>query len=251
MRIRCAAAHTHLIVTTTRWAWFWRKTVLETLSSPLEGRQTPWFSSWSSRKGTVHLFLRPSRSRRILKSCAGWKSLTSPFGGSSTRNHTKAFRDSALWNDLWSMQRKLWAVESRLPKDWKLATGTTSRFNWVARIPPILLLSAVGIWRSYLLYWYMYSTSGKLYIGRHSFLTKKPFRLGDRRPRTWIIPSSSWKLRGKFSGIGTCLRLHLLTTIWSFGWYNWSASWISWVQWHSLASRRRWRHRIWRTWMCT
>jgi len=195
---------TQLILTMTRSSWFQLKTLSDTLSSPLEGRQTPWFSSWSVRKSRTPLFLRPSCSRRIFTSCAGRKSPTLPFGGSSTSNHTKSFRGSALRNNWSSMQRNIWPVESQLPKDRKLATGTSSRLNWVWCLPPMRLLSAVDIFRSYLYYRYIYSRSGKLYIGRRSFLTKKPFRLGDCSPRTWIFPSFLGKLIGKFSGIGTC-----------------------------------------------
>ena len=76
MQIKCAAAHTHLILTNTRAPWILRQTWSETLRSPLDGRQMPWFSRWSSRKGTTHLFGRAFCSCRILTSCAGRMSAT-------------------------------------------------------------------------------------------------------------------------------------------------------------------------------
>jgi hypothetical protein len=148
MRIRCTAANEHLIYTMTRLAWFWWETLLETLSSPLEGKQIPWLSSWSHYKRTTHLFLSLSSSRRILGSCASHKSPTSPFGSSSTGNHTKLYWGKVLWNDWSSVQRDILAVESQLPEDRKLATGTSSRLNSVPCIPLMLHLSGVGIKRS-------------------------------------------------------------------------------------------------------
>jgi len=147
MRIRCVVAHMHLILTTTRSAWFRGKTLLETLSSSLKVRQMPWFPSRSSRKRITHLFCRPSCSCRILRRCVCCKCPTLPFGGSSTGKYTKLFLGSALRHDWSSAQRNLWAVESQLRKNWKLATGTSSKMNWVAYIQPMLLPSVVGILR--------------------------------------------------------------------------------------------------------
>jgi len=247
MQIRCAVAYSHLILPTTWSAWFRLKPLLKTLSSPLDGRQTPWFSSWSSCKSTIHLFHRPSCSHRILTSCAGCMSPTSPLGCSSTWNHKQSWWGSPLRNNWSSVRRKVWAVQWQQPNDWKLATGTSSRSNSVARIPPMTLLLALGILRSYLQYWYMYSTSGNLYIGRCSFLTQKHFWLGDRSPWWWIFLSSWRTLRGIFSVIGTCSRLHLLRNIWLLGQYNCSASSISGLLKPFLASCRRYNHPIRRT----
>jgi len=151
MRNRCAPTDTDLISIATWSAWWQQNTLSETLSSPLEGRQTPWFSSGSSSKRTTHLFHRPYCSSRIHTSCAARKSPTSPGGCASTRNHRKSFGGSALLNNWSSVQRNSWAVGSP-PKDWKLATGTSIRLNWVARIPLMHRISAVGIVRSYLSY---------------------------------------------------------------------------------------------------
>jgi len=148
MTIRCIATHVHLMLATSRSAGFRQKTLSETLSSPLESRPTPWFSSWSSHKRTTHLFCWPLCSREILTRCAGRQSPTSPCGGSSSWNHRKLFRGSALWNNWASMRSHVCPVESQQLKDWKLATWMMGRLNWVACILLIHLLGAVGILRS-------------------------------------------------------------------------------------------------------
>jgi len=145
MRIRCAAAHTHLIYTMTWSAQFWQKTLLGTLHSPLEGRQTPWLSKWSSHKRTMHLFCRPCSSRRILRCCASCKSPILPFRSSSSGNQTRLFRGSASRNNWSSVQSNKFAVQSQLLKDRKLANGTSSRLNWVPHVSLMFHLSVEGI----------------------------------------------------------------------------------------------------------
>jgi len=149
MRMRCAAANTHLILPTKRSAGFRWRSLSETLSSPLEARQTPWFSSWSSCKRTTHLFRRPSCSRRILTSCAGRKSPTSPSEAhlpGTTQSRSEAERCETIGSPC-SATYGQWNHNCRRTGSWP--PEHSSRLNWVAHIPPMLLLSAVGIIQSY------------------------------------------------------------------------------------------------------
>jgi hypothetical protein len=51
-------------------------------------------------------------------------------------------------------------------------------------------------------------------------LDKNALSSEESQPTDLDISLSWWKLRGKFSGIGTCSRLHVSTTIRSFGQYS-------------------------------